>query len=55
MVLPWRYSNIGDIVCPFVVFKLTLLETWVVKIGLNSTNVEIFSLEDAWFKLQRFG
>jgi hypothetical protein len=31
-----------NIVCPFIVFKPTLLKTWVVEISMNSINVEIF-------------
>lgn len=42
-------------VCPSVVFKPALLETWVVKNGMNLTNVQSLSLENARFKLQSFG
>ena len=47
---------VRGVVCPSVVFQPALLETWVVKNGMNLRNyVQSLSLENARFKLQNFG
>lgn len=56
LLCPYNIHNcVEDTLHSFVINKLLVLDKWLAHNKPNLTSTKMFSLEDAWFKLERVG